>query len=271
MGDEPATRDYFRIADISAASARPDPAVYGNDPLIAAYPLTWDGPNGVFLAREVDGEILLIAGACRALARAEAAVSDPSLENIDVHVFESLDDADARAFHDASNIYTAATPAADRRKLLMGFREHVKEMGRRSCWRYGKMTDLCSIVTGKSTRFVSEMATLTDRLTPRLLQCFDSGSMGTAVARKVASLRSRSGGDSLIGEFDAYARRLNPACPADYADVYRRFEREKGGPYLLAQAAAALSKAADAFERNGSAPDADELAKVRAAFDRLNS
>lgn len=139
MGDEPATRDYFRIAVISAASARPDPVVYGNDPLAAAYPLSWDGPNGVFLARAVDGEILLIAGACRALARAQAAVSDPSLENIDVHVFESLDDADARAFHDASNIYTAATPAADRRKLLMGFREHVKEMGRRSCWRYGEI------------------------------------------------------------------------------------------------------------------------------------
>ena len=133
------------------------------------------------------------------------------------------------------------------------------------------MTDLCSIVTGKSTRFVSEMATLTDRLTPRLLQCFDSGLMGTAVARKVASLGSRSGGDSLIGEFDAYARRLNPACPADYADAYRRFKQEKGGPCLLAQAAAALNKAADAFERDGSAPDADELAKVRAAFDRLNS
>ena len=65
MGDEPATRDYFRIAVISAASARPDPVIYGNDPLTAAYPLTWDGPNGVFLAREVDGEILLIAGACR--------------------------------------------------------------------------------------------------------------------------------------------------------------------------------------------------------------
>ena len=47
MGDEPATRDYFRIAVISAASARPDPAVYGNDPLAAAYPLSWDGPNGV--------------------------------------------------------------------------------------------------------------------------------------------------------------------------------------------------------------------------------
>ena len=65
MGDEPATRDYFRIAVISAASARPDPAIYGSDPLTAAYPLTWDGPNGVFLAREVDGEVLLIAGACR--------------------------------------------------------------------------------------------------------------------------------------------------------------------------------------------------------------
>lgn len=65
MGDEPATRDYFRIAVISAASARPDPVIYGNDPLAAAYPLSWDGPNGVFLARAVDGEIVLIASACR--------------------------------------------------------------------------------------------------------------------------------------------------------------------------------------------------------------
>ena len=271
MGDEPATRDYFRIVEISAASAKPDPVIYGAEPLSAAYPLSWDGPDGVFLARAVGGETLLIAGARRALARAQAAVSDPSLESTDVPVFESLDDADARAFHDASNIYTAATPAADRRNLLMGFREHVKQMGRKSCWRYGKMTDLCSIVTGKSTRFVSEMVTLTDRLTPHLLQCFDSGLMGTAVARKVASLGSRPGGDFLIGEFDAYARRLDPACSADYVDAYRRFEREKGGPYLLAKAAAALNKAADAFERDGSVPDADELAKVRAAFERLDS
>ena len=65
MGDEPATRDDFRLADISAASARSDPAIYGGGLLAAAYPLTWDGPNGVFLAREVDGEIVFIAGACR--------------------------------------------------------------------------------------------------------------------------------------------------------------------------------------------------------------
>ena len=250
----------------------PDPAVYEGE-VEGSAPDSWDGPNGVFLARRGGGgRVLVIAGMRRVMARRELSETLPNLRTVGVNVFEGISDDDARALHDASNIYARAAEPGQARRDLLAFRGELVAMHRR--YDFGpllaaSMNARVGLVVGRSARTVEEARTYTRRFTPYLLDCYDRGIMSSYAAREISSWGKDGKGAARIEALDAHMRAEGPSDRESFAAAFKRFSGGARAAGAIEDAIELAQEAAEYYESAGEKADAALAMRLRGAADRL--
>ena len=250
----------------------PDPAVYEGE-VEGSAPDSWDGPNGVFLARKGDdGRALVIAGMRRVMARRELSATLPNMRTVEVNVFDGISDDDARTLHDASNIYARGAEAGQARRDLLAFRDELAAMHRR--YDFGPMVAASlnarvGLVVGKSARTVEEARTYTKRFTPYLLDCYDSGFMSSYAAREISAWGKDGKGAARIEALDAHMRAEAPSSRYSFAAAFKRFSGGARAAGAIEDAIGLAQEAAEYYESAGEAADAALAMRLKEAADRL--